>query len=173
MFHCDVLHVMIEGNFIHLLKATAKYLEKRRLFSNFNISVGERMRKMPSFTGLELSHNSIFQLSLYTGKVCSNIMKVVAHLMRSNRTNSASPMDNLVKAWDLYVDIYYYAKLPSHNWQTIRDFKGTIAAFYDSLHLVHGKNPDLTLFKSQTSHWNYPKFHAMTHFLNVRLYTLI
>jgi hypothetical protein len=167
MFYCDVLHQLIEGNFIHLLKATAQYLSDRRSFTSFDTMLAIRMKRLPAFSGLELSQNSFFQLSLYTGKVCSNIMKVIVQLLRSSK-RTTSFLDNLCKTWDLYIDISYYAKLPSHNWATIRDLKRTIGDFTDRLHLMHGNNPDLTLLNAQKSKFCYPKFHAIGHLVSVR-----
>jgi hypothetical protein len=94
-------------------------------------------------------------------------MKIIVQLLQSSK-RSTSFLDKICKTRDPYVDIYYYAKLPSHNWQSIRDLKRKISEFSESLHLVHGNNRDLTIFQAQTSNFCYPKYHAMAHLIHVR-----
>jgi hypothetical protein len=162
MFYCDTLHQLIEGIFLHLLEATEKYLISRRLYTELNKVVSERIRLVPSFSNLHLSRNSIFRMGKYTGKVCANIMKIIVHLFRSHRNRGSSCLDHLVVSWDLYVDILYYAKLPSHDEQTITALESTILKFEKSLKLRHGRGK--TLWESQSSKWNFPKYHSMKHF---------
>jgi len=123
---------------------------------------------MPSFSGLELSRCSIFRMQKYTGKVCSNIMKVIIHLLRSKSTKQSSPLDSIIESWDLYVDVYYYAKLPSHDTSTIRNLQKTILKWKLSLKKYHTSlTPDHSLWELQRSKWSFPKFHAVDHMARV------
>lgn len=167
MFYCDTLHQLIEGLFLHLLEATERYLISRRLYTELNRVVSDRIRIVPSFSDLHINRTSIFRMGKYTGKVCANIMKIIVHLLRSGRTRGTSCLDHLIITWDLYVDILYYAKLPSHDEQTIAMLETTILKFEKSLKLRHGKGK--TLWESQTSQWNFPKYHCLKHYGMVKL----
>lgn len=167
MFYCDTLHQLIEGNFIHLLDATEEFLIHRRLFTAFNKLVTERIKLVPSWSGLSINRNSIFRMQKYTGKVCANIMKIIVHLLRSEKQKGSSCLDNLITTWDLYVDVLYYAKLPSHDGRSIEALETTIQRFERSLKLTYGKTGK-TLWDTQRSKWCFPKFHAMKHYAMVK-----
>lgn len=154
---------MIEGNFKHLLTTTQTYLQYYGLFSQFDRKLAQRMKALPIYGGIEVPRKSFFHLKQYTGKTCANVMKIVVQVFR-NWTRSHPQFDIIIAAWHHYTEVYYYTRLPSHDESTIKDMQQAIREFHKSLHRRAHRADARTLWLSQASQFNYPKFHAMSHY---------
>ncbi|KZS96521.1 hypothetical protein SISNIDRAFT_407267 [Sistotremastrum niveocremeum HHB9708] len=143
-FPPDLLHQLHKGIFhSHLVPWICHILGEQE--------VDARFKCIPKHSTLRHFAKGILTISQWTGREAKEMEKVMVSVLGGERTE-------LVVCARALLDFIYYSSFTQHSTETLELMQSSLAVFHD--------NKDVFVELGAREHFNFPKFHALIHFID-------
>ena len=147
----DVLHQLYQGTFKHLKSWVLEACDPAE--------IDARCRRLPPNHNIRLFMRGISSLSRVTGHEHDQICRFLLGLVIDIRLPDNLSNIRLLRSVRAMLDFLYLAQYPTHTDSTLR-------LLTDALHRFHA-NKDVFISLDIRAHFNIPKFHSISHYVDL------
>jgi Plavaka transposase len=171
----DILHQLLKGIVMRLIEwirkitsevvpASKKRKRHRRTVQDISAEsqIDQRFMEIPQYPGLKVFHDTPFsQISQWTGDEQKSILKQLIPALAPLLTSKAPYAMHFARAT---LDFVTMAQYRTHDEETLRYMEHALYRIDKLKGVFQGFRPRAK--DSDEGHFNFPKFHAMTHFMD-------